>query len=148
MTDEYKDKLERGLQYQDFVTEKLYEKGILTITYASKKYQIKYGENKAGIEIKFDDKCKRTGNLYIEISEKSNKNNPYFVDSGIYRDDNTWLFIIGDYSNIYILSKIQLQKVHREKKFIEINNETSNGFLLPISYAKEQALIIKEILVE
>lgn len=99
MTELYKEMLEKGLEYQDFITDMLLsEIGISLSTYSSKKYQYSVGENKQGIEIKFDDRYKETGNLYIEIKEKSNAINANYVDSGIYRSDNTWLYVIGDYT--------------------------------------------------
>jgi hypothetical protein len=140
----YNAQLEKGQEYQDFVTERLYEIGLPIISYSSKKFQHTVGENKCGFEIKFDDKLKSTGNLYIEISEKSNPDNPNYIASGIYRNDNTWLYIIGDYSIIYIFSKKQLRKVYETKKgfFREIKIPTSNGFLVPAKYA-EEVLAIK-----
>lgn len=75
---------------------------------------------------------KKTGNLYIETKEKSNKLNPNFVDSGIYRDDNTWLFLIGNYEEIFIFSKkdlILMEKTNIEGK-INRKTETSIGFTL------------------
>lgn len=74
MTEEYKEKFEAGIQYQDWVVEKLYDAGLPIISYSSKKYQNLIGENKAGLEIKFDRNWVKTGNLYIEIAEKSNPN--------------------------------------------------------------------------
>ena len=97
ITEYYKSCLEKGLEYQDFVTDILSnELGISLSNYLSKKYQLK-GENKQGFEIKFDNLYKTTNNIYIEIAEKSNANNEKFVKSGIFRHDNTWFYIIGDY---------------------------------------------------
>ena len=150
MNEYYKGKLKQGLEYQDFIFEKLYYKGIATISYASKKYQVEKGENKAGFEIKFDDRLKETGNLYIEVAEKSDAGNREFIPSGIYRSDNTWLYIIGDYSKVYIFAKNQLQKVYRSKKYEEFGGRyidsvpTSRGFTIPAKYA-EEVLAIKVI---
>ena len=95
MTDNYKLRLEKGLQFQDFITDILIkELGISLSTYSSQKYQNLKGENKQGFEIKFDDKYKDTGNVYIEVAEKSNPLNENFISSGIYRNDNTWLYLI------------------------------------------------------
>lgn len=148
MNQYYKEKLEQGQQYQDFVTEKLYKIGLPIISYSSKKYQYTIGENKCGFEIKFDDKLKNTGNLYIEVAEKSNAVNENYIASGIYRNDNTWLYIIGDYSIIYIFSKKQLRKIYEDTKRIEtfkrVTIPTSKGFLVPAKYA-EETLAIKVI---
>ena len=148
----YREKLEQGLSYQDYVTEKLYSVGLPIIGYSSKKYQNEKGENKNGWEIKFDDIRKNTGNLYIEIAEKSNSDNKEYVPSGILRNDNTWLYVIGDYTKIYIFSKKQLQKLYNSKtkkviyknateketlREIENKTRTSKGFLLPETYAEK-----------
>jgi len=113
--------------------EKLYDAGIPLLSYSSKKYQILIGENKAGIEIKYDRKFRETGNFYIETAEKSAANNKEFVASGIFRNDNTWLFIIGDYETIFIFSKEQLKKIKNNYKQVE--TPTSKGFLIPVNEA-------------
>jgi len=137
MTEDYKEKFEAGIQYQDWVVEKLYDAGLPIISYSSKKYQYMIGENKAGMEIKLDRNWAKTGNLYIEIAEKSNCNNANFIDSGIYRNDNTWLYLIGDYTKIFIIAKSFLKILHKKKKYREVLISTSKGFLLPVKDAEE-----------
>ena len=74
MTDYYSECLQKGLRYQDFVTDILINNlGISLSNYSSKRYQETKGENRQGFEIKFDDKFKDTGNIYIEVKEKANK---------------------------------------------------------------------------
>jgi len=92
----YEEKLVEGLEYQDFVAEKLYHFGLPLFNYASKKYQIEYGENKLGVEIKFDQKFEKTRNLYIETAEKTRPEIENYSPSGIYRNDNTWLYVQGN----------------------------------------------------
>lgn len=131
MTEYYKEMLSKGLEFQDFVTDILIkELGISLSSYSSVKYQNNKGENKQGFEIKFDDRCKETGNLYIETSEKSNENNPNYVDSGIYRNDNAWIYIIGNYEELYIFSKSHLILMHKTKQYKEVFTKTSKGFLI------------------
>lgn len=137
MNEYYKQSLEKGLNYQDFVVEKLYEIGLPIISYSSKKYQCMLGENKCGFEIKFDDKIKETGNIYIETNEKSDPANKEYVSSGIYRNDNTWLYIIGNYEKIYIFPKKYLIMFHEKLKFKEVQTPTSKGFLIPAKHAEE-----------
>jgi hypothetical protein len=143
----YAKKLQQGLEYQDYVFEKLYDVGIATIAYSSKKYQNTKGENKAGFEIKFDDRLKSTGNLYIEIAEKSHPANKDFVPSGIYRNDNTWLYMIGNYDTIFIFDKKRLRKICDGKYYKKIGGRfidsvpTSRGFTLPAKYAEEELAI-------
>lgn len=128
----YAEQLNEACEYQDFVMENLYKIGLPLLIYSSQKKQHK-GESMNGVEIKHDKRAKETGNLYIETAEKSHPDKPYFVRSGIYREDNTWLWAIGDYERIFILSKKQLQWAHKLKKYQEVITETSKGFLLPIA---------------
>jgi hypothetical protein len=126
-----KEMLQKGLEYQDFVTDVLInELGIALSSYGSTKYQYTKGENKQGFEIKFDDKYKDTGNIYIEIAEKSNAVNLNFVNSGIFRNDNTWLYLIGNYNEIFIFSKKHLILMYKSKKYKEVETATSKGILI------------------
>jgi hypothetical protein len=156
MTEYYGEKLKQGLKYQDFVFDQFYKIGIPLISYSSKEYQIKFGENKAGIEIKYDTKFSETGNFYIETFEKSRRENSDWIKSGIFRNDNTWLYVIGDFNEIYVFSKIQLIHIYNNVdndsyKKIRIINQisegTSKGFLLPVNF-KNGIFILKKIIVD
>ena len=92
----YSEKLEQGLQFQDAVTQLLYQRGIVVVGFASRKYQNEHGENMLGAEIKRDGNFRDTGNLYIEVAEKAHPSREHYTDSGIFRKDNSWLFCIGD----------------------------------------------------
>jgi hypothetical protein len=143
MTEYYSEMLEKGLEFQDFVMTKLIEKlGINLTQYSSKKFQYNIGENKQGIEIKFDDRYEQTGNIYIEIAEKSNKDNKEFIDSGIYRKDNTWIYIIGNYKILYIFSKKYLLYLHKKNIFREVQIPTSKGFLIDKYNAEKYSINI------
>ena len=130
--DYYDNKLEQGVEFQDVVTEALYQRGIVVVAYSSRRNQAEKGENMLGAEIKRDGKFRETGNLYIETSEKSHPDNPFFVPSGIFRGDNSWLFVIGDEQTIYIFSTKYLQKLFNLKRYVEICKPTSQGFLMPM----------------
>jgi hypothetical protein len=144
LTEYYKAQLEKGLDYQDFIIDLLSEvMGISLSQYASKKYQL-VGETKQGIEIKYQSKMADYGNLYIETEEKSNAANRFFVRSGIYRDDNTWLWITGDYSIQYVFSKLTLVRLHKcgRYRYAEPRDyATSKGFLLPMTEADKYCLV-------
>jgi hypothetical protein len=103
----------------------------------SKKFQYSTGENLQGIEIKFDDKMNTTGNVYIETMEKSDPNNLKYIESGIFRNDQSWLYLIGNYSVIYIFSKKHLQLMHDSNKYRKVTTATSIGFLVPILDAEK-----------
>jgi len=148
MTEYYKTKLEEALQYQDFVMEVLMkEHGLIISCFSSKKYQYAKGESLQGFEIKHDQKLETTGNLYIETQERTSIHNDY-VASGIYRNDNSWIYIIGNYHKIFIFGKRHLRTVFErgilngipiEEK--EIGRHTSKGFLVPAIYAEEKLAI-------
>ena len=127
---------EKGLQYQRFICNKL---GL--IDYKSTKEQYELGETLFGVEIKFDDIMKSTNNLWIEMEEKTNSDNDIWVKSGIQRQDNSWLYLIGDYTRAFCFVKnalIEYQMWHNKELPVIINNTlTSKGFLLPIKIAKE-----------
>ena len=136
-TDYYREKFEEGMEYQDFAMEVLLEKmGIPISCYSSKKYQHSKGENKQGIEIKNDLKYAETGNLFIETAEKTKAENANFIKSGIYRDDNSWLYLIGDYKTIFIFGIETLKGIHKTKKCKEVEIPTSQGFLLGLNHQK------------
>jgi len=150
MTNEYKKRLEQGLQYQDFAVNELYKNGIPIVAFGSKKYQIEIGENKSGFEIKNDTLFSKTGNFYIEYQEKSDGRNPNYVDSGILRKDNSWIWVIGDYNDIYIFSKKQLLFLYENINRLELRETktpTSKGFLLPVNY-RNGMFILKHIVVQ
>lgn len=148
--------LEIGHEFQDFVVEKLIiELGISISIFQSKKYQFNKGESLQGVEIKYDARstgdctykeCKATGNVGIEVAEKTNKNLNYWVKSGIYRLDNSWLYIVGNYQNIWVFGKKHLVLMHQKNIFKEIETlPTIKTMLLPIKEADKYCL--KKIIV-
>lgn len=138
--------LEVGHEFQDFIVEKLIkELGISVSIFQSKKYQFQKGESLQGVEIKYDarstgdctyHKCTPTGNVGIEVAEKSNANLPYFTPSGIYRLDNSWLYIVGNYHCAWVFSKKHLILMHKTGKYKVVNTlPTIQTMLLPIEEA-------------
>jgi len=137
----YNEKLQEGLEYQDFITDLLInELGISLSSYSSKKFQNSIGENRQGFEIKFDNRMIDTGNIYIEVKEKSNPDNANYVDSGIFRNDNTWLYLIGNYESVYIFGKKHLILMHEKNTYKQVTTSTSIGFLLPVTDAEKYCL--------
>jgi hypothetical protein len=132
----YQEKLEEGLRYQDYVTDVLYEHGIVLVTYVSKE-RGRSGENKLGAEVKRDGKFRVTGNLYLETHEKRHPNDVGIYESGIYRQDNSWLYVIGDETTFWILSKKLLCEFARQRpcRFRSIETPSSRGLLMPLADA-------------
>jgi len=138
--------LEVGHEFQDFIVEKLIkELGIAVSLFQSKKYQFQRGESLQGVEIKYDArstgdstyyKCTATGNVAIEIAEKSSPSQPKFTPSGIYRLDNSWLFIVGNYDCAWVFSKKHLILMHKSGKYKVVNTlPTLQSMLLSIKDA-------------
>lgn len=129
----YQSQLEDGQAYQDFVAERLYHEGIVLVNLQSRSSQLKIGENLLGLEIKLDKQFEMTGNLYIEVAEKSHPNRVDYVQSGIYRADNTWLYAVGNYRELFLFSKRTLKNEYefnrRGTNFCR-QTQTSRGFLL------------------
>lgn len=136
----YGAKLIEGEEYQDFVVDVLWDLGIVVSLYTSKKYQMGKGEGRSAIEIKYDGRMAETGNVYIETAEKSDPKNMEYEPSGIYRDDNTLFYIIGDYSRVFMFSKKQLKQV--EHRYKRVNKKTSRGFLIPVENAESIAAVV------
>ena len=100
---DYQALLIKGEKYQDFIKNQLNKIGI-QITYTTTRTEQFISESKEGIEIKFDDQMKNTGNIYLEFMERSDTKYGW-TDSGFKKKDNTWLIIIGDYTEAFFFSK-------------------------------------------
>lgn len=138
----YQDKLQQGLEFQDIVTQALYQRGIVVVGYSSRRFQNDKGENMLGAEIKRDGKFRETGNLYIETAEKAHPDRPIYVPSGIHREDNSWLYVIGDEKTVYIFSTkyMRLLEMSKEKNYKRVEKPTSQGWLMPLSEADKYCI--------
>lgn len=155
MNEYYNEHLQAGLEYQDFVIDQLLRCGIFIGTYSSRKYQNEKGESASGIEIKYDGRMKETGNVFIEVMEKSDARIENFTRSGIFRKDNSWLYLVGDYDEAFLFSKRQLQTVYLSNveaknngrplwagvKFKEI--ATSRGFVYNLEVAMSRGTVLR-----
>ncbi len=134
---------EEGLQFQDFVADLIMrELGISITSYSSKKWQVFKGENRQGIEIKLDKRILETGNISIEVAEKSRADMPSWTPSGIMRNDNTWLYVQGNTDIIFVFGKQILKRMYvmGYNKKVWQPKPTIQTFLLPIKRAQEVAL--------
>ena len=131
--------LESGHEFQDFVCDELAKYNIILQNLSSKKYQFNVGENLQGFEIKLDRPCTETNRLSIEVAEKSKASNLIWVESGIYRTDNSWLYIQGNYQILFLFFKNFLQQLHRSGKFDLDEIPTLKKFYLPFKDARKYA---------
>jgi hypothetical protein len=137
---EYQDLYEQGLRWQDWASKILAERMYLTVTsLVSYEGQTETGETLQGIEFKLDLKYQKTGNLYIETHEKRAAGNGEYVPSGLLRQDNTWLWIQGDYHNLFGFAKRWLMRVHQAETCKVVETPTSRGFLLKPSLIERAA---------
>ena len=132
------DSLEVGNEFQDFVCIELSKQNFIIQNINIKKYQYNVGENLQGFEIKYDARCTGdkgtipTNQLSIEIAEKTKSSNLNYVPSGIYREDNSWLYIHGNYMMFWIFSKTMLKLLHKSGRYKEHEIPTIKKFYLPI----------------
>ena len=135
------DSFEVGNEFQDFVCIELAKQGIILQNINSKKFQFNVGENLQGFEIKYDARCTgdrgtiATNQLSIEIAEKTKADNTKFIPSGIYRNDNSWLYIQGNFKTFWIFSKKLLILLHRSGRYKEHELPTIKKFYLPMEDA-------------
>lgn len=136
-----KDSLENGAQFLDFIMLTLHKGGIVLQPFQSKKYQYEVGESIQGWEVKFDSNCSRTQRLSIEYAEKTSIQREW-VPSGFMRNDNTWLYIQGNYDFFFLFMKPTLRWLYQMNgKSIfkwEIHEEygTVKAFYLPLDWAE------------
>jgi hypothetical protein len=144
---DFKSDHEAGLEYQDFVTTRLAQKGIVLVNLVSKLYQ-ETGENIFGMEIKLDRHLAARKRVFIETGYLQNYT---WVPSGATKEDNSWLYAIGDYSVTYVFAKKLLAKVagalERGKSFegvsklFEIGNGRARGFTIDEKKADIRSVI-------
>ena len=136
-----KEKTESALKYQDFICKWLAQNYGLVLTIFTSEDAQRKGESLQGIEIKHDEMFESTGNLYIETGEKARPRDGEYARSGIYKEDNTWLWIIGNRKEAFIFSKKRLIEIHEDESYLrEVPNNstnTSEGFLLNRSMAEK-----------
>lgn len=148
-------KLKTGGLFQDFVVDVCSELlGLHIQQYTSREYQIAVGESRTGVEIKHDELYKKYGNLYIETGEKAQPRSGDYWPSGIYRNDNAWLYVTGDYDRIWGFPKRYLVALdqatdprtgqHRYTHVEHNSTGTSKGFKLPLSDADRYSAFILE----
>jgi len=107
----------------------------------TEKEQHEIGENKAGVEIKFDRRHHETGNLFIETESRANINSPFEKDVGFKKSWVRHLAIgtiyggkHGDHGIIYIYKPKKLEEIESEKSLTNGNttygSALTRGFLL------------------
>lgn len=142
--------LQFGMEFQDYMTIQLCKLGINLNNFCSKKYQMKYGENLKGIEIKHDKGIKEFGNIYIEVSA-INKNGDEMIKGGATYEDNDKYYLVGDETECFIFKKSRLKGLYKHlldheedyikngiclKEHRDNGKITSQGIIIPVKLAK------------
>ena len=136
----YEDRLAEGQKFEEYIKKVFFERFAINLDFTGKDNQNLIGETLQGIEVKFDNRFKETRNIYIEVAEKTNPANDEYIKSGIYREDNTWLYVIGDYDTLYMFSKKHLKLL--KDKCQSVITPTSMGFLVP-QFMSDETCILK-----
>jgi len=139
---------EQGMEFQDWVVEQFNKRGFYVQLYASKQYQFDRGESVQMVEIKLDNRFLETGRLSIEVGERTAVGKPW-VQSGIYRRDNTIFYAQGNWSRIYLFDRKVLQRYHEHEcggRYEESPREapTVRKFYMPLSAANELSIFYVE----
>lgn len=127
-----------GMEFQDFVTDQLFNIGIIIQNYCSTRYQLDYGENKQAVEIKLDNRCTDTKRLSIEISEKTRVDGDW-VKSGIYTQKSLF-YVQGNFNIIFLFSTKFLINLHKTGRYQEKEEATICAFYLPFDDAVKYSI--------
>lgn len=147
-TEYYDQQRLEGEAYEAYVCARLEEEWRIRIERCTdRSTQISHGDTFFGLEIKLDKRFAETGNLCIELAEKTNAKNPRFVPAGIRAESGAWLYGIGNEDEFFIFSKRTLRLLadfiedrDRQPRYSErdkpnrirtYETPTSRGFLLP-----------------
>ena len=139
------DSLAQGQEFERFARDMLLHRlGWVVDLYESRHFQWHEGESRQGFEFKEDRRCTDTGRLSIEVAEKTRASNSEWVPSGIWRRDNTILYVQGNERIVFVFSKKVLQRWHDYQlrlDRLEMHEErgTVRGFYLSLAKAEDLA---------
>lgn len=124
----YQQQLADGQAYEHLVADLLKTKcGLSVSVYLERTDNIAHGDTDVGLEVKFDRRSADTGNLYFEVAEKSHPSRPNYVKAGIYRDDDSKSYAIGNADELFIFLKDALRQFYEEEVQSTPEDFTSQG---------------------
>jgi len=146
----YYECLKDGQYFEQYIYNVLEQLGICIVEpFLTKEEQV-LGENSAGVEVKHDRLMKRYGNIYLELEERVTS--PNWIPSGIFRNDNTIIYVIGDYDNFFLFQKGVLQwlvndiitneyfPIKEVKQNSNIAFSTSRGIPVPVDILRYRCM--------
>lgn len=139
--DHYQAKLAEGMAFEFYIYEQFLDRvGIEIVKLPGGHHN--FGENYEGIEVKYDAKMHSTGNVYLEVAEKSRPGKPKFYPSGVMRADNSHFYLIGNYREAFLFGKAQLVALVNERPYRYVQKATSLGYLMPLAEARTHAEMV------
>ena len=124
------DTVKDGNLFEDKMSLALKRRGIFIQVFKTKEYQFRFGESLEGVEIKYDRCSLSRKQLSIEVAEKKDLDSVW-VDSGILKKDNTWLYVQGNNDWAFIfMKKILLHIYYKRKPEIQTPAPTIKTFFL------------------
>ena len=127
--------------FADMITYALYNIGVVIQVFKSGEYQLLFGENQQGWEIKYDSWCSKSKRLSIEIEERTDKDSSW-NPGGIYRNDNALFYIQGNKDIAFLFIKHFLVRLHKSNKYEEKTEPTVKSFYLPFDKASKYGIEI------
>lgn len=134
-----------GMEFQDWIVQEFGKIGFYIQLHASKRYQFERGEAVQRVEIKLDRGCTKSGRLSIEVGERTAVDRQW-VESGIYRADNSIFYVQGNYELAYLFDKRVLQRYHATQcqgKYEESPRDTPTvrKFYMPFAEADKFCIV-------
>lgn len=142
---DYDDCLKEAKRFEQFWCEVIEYKIHLSLTIIqAKENQAKFlCDTKEGFEFKHNTGMERYNGVFIEVSQKMDKDDKDFIPSSISKRDNSWMYCIGDFTKLYFVPKKALVTECESNKYeIKPNREgTAIGFRLPLPRLKEISVL-------
>ncbi len=137
----FREDLEAGEEFQDFVKQSLWKACIAIEFYSSKRFQKEEGEGPSGIEVKIDRRFRETENFYIETEHFTHG---VWSPSGINRNPGMWLLAIGDSEEFFLIQKTLLQVIEKsghcpKAETRKPGDVPTRGYLLPVEKMRKYA---------
>ena len=145
--DNYLKQLEESQEFVSYWIELINRKTSMELTpiYSSTLQRKMLCDTREGFEFKYDRKSSTSKNFWIEIAEKNDPTQEDFVDAGICRKDNAWMYCMGDFEKLWFLPKRKLLEEYKkgEHKILSNKAGTSRGFLLDKGYASQNISVLE-----
>ena len=143
--EDYYECLHEAQEFEQFWCEVIEHKLHLKLTrIQAKENQAKFlCDTKEGFEFKHNRGMEKYKGVFIEVSQKMDKDDPDFMLSSISKRDNSWMYCIGDFTKLYFVPKKALVAEYESKKYeIKPNKKkTALGFRLPLFRLEEISVL-------